>query len=96
MATVRRVSVTFPTELVDDLDSIAERLGFTRSGLLTQMLQESIPQMARIIRDIPDQPRKADVIRFRGESVKVYQDTITELNGLMEEMQRDTTGTGDC
>ena len=85
MSSLKRVSISLPSEIADDLDYVAGRLGISRSAFVAQILtQTDLPSVRTLLKSIPEQPSEADTKRFRGESkqfVKIQIDRLQQLQG---------------
>jgi len=85
MADFKRVSVSIPNGLSDDLDYIASRLGISRSGLVTQLLLGAgLDHIRALLSNVPEQASDADTKRFRGNSkayIESQLDRLRELQG---------------
>lgn len=53
MANTKRVSMTLPLDLMDDLDSVSTRLRVSRSSLISEILRSNISPIKEIIDTIP-------------------------------------------
>lgn len=53
MANTKRVSMTLPLDLMDDLDSVSTRLRVSRSSLISEILRTNISPIKEIIDTIP-------------------------------------------
>ena len=86
---LRKISVTLPPQLVDDLDYISRRLGVSRSALIGQILPEGIGLMRSLLVDVPENPTPEDVVRFRGASADEIRQRIDGLKGLADDLFSD-------
>lgn len=92
MATLRRVSLSIPGELADNLDYISRRLGISRSAFVTQLLLEGqMGHLANLLRSIPEQPTEADARRFRGDSRAYVREQLERLQKLQGGLFDDST-----
>lgn len=86
MANLKKVSLALSQPIVDDLDYVSGRLGVSRSALVNSMLTEAIPTMRKMLEQIPLSPTPADVVRFRGESAKIVEDRLADLQGIAHDL----------
>ena len=86
MAHLKKVSMALTPSIVDDLDYVSGRLGVSRSALVNSLLAEAIPPMRELLERIPLSPTPADVVRFRGESAKIVEERLTELQGIAHDL----------
>lgn len=83
MTTLKRVSVSMPIQLADDLDYISRRLGVSRSGLVSQMLLAGdISSLRTLLDHIPENPTEGDLKRFRGDSKAYIEDQLSKLQQM--------------
>lgn len=78
MANAVRMSFTVPAELAASISQVAERLKVSRSALLAQLLTEPMAELQRLIELVPPKPTEGDILRFRGESVALINQLVTE------------------
>lgn len=80
---MKRVSLSLPEPLVDDLDYICRRLGVSRSGFIASLLQQAdMASLRALVSNIPDQPNDEDVKRFRGSSQAYFDEQLQRLQQL--------------
>lgn len=83
---LRKISVTIPPDLVDDMDYVAARLGVSRSALIAGILPESLHLMRSMLEQVPLNPSPDDVLRFRGESAELVRQKIDSLKDLGDDL----------
>jgi len=83
---LKKISITVDPALLDDLDYVVARLGVSRSALISGMLGEAVPDMRKLLEQVPLNPEPADVVRFRGESAGVVRQRIESLRALDEDL----------
>ena len=76
---MKKVSMSLPAAVVDDLDHISARLGISRSALTGQLLAAALPDMRALLDIIPPAPTPSDLVRFRGESADVVRARLDSL-----------------
>lgn len=83
MSSLKRVSLSIPIGLADNLDYISRRLGVSRSAFVTQLLLEAqLDKLASLLASIPEQPSEADKRRFRGDSKLYVREQLARLQEL--------------
>jgi predicted transcriptional regulator len=93
MSSLKRVSISLPSQIADDLDYIAKRLGISRSAFVAQVLtQTNLPSVRALLANTPEQPSEADTRRFRGESKKFVEVQLTRLEKLQGGLFDDSKG----
>lgn len=83
----RKIAVSLPFGVVDDLDTVCSRLRVTRSALLTSLLQEPVRdlvQMSAVLSAPVDSVEK--IRRFRGESVGLVNARLSEFQGSIADL----------
>lgn len=92
MTTLKRVSISMPIGLADDLDYISRRLGISRSGLVSQLLLAgNLDHLRALLANIPEQPSEGDLKRFRGDSKAYIEDQLQKLHQLQGGLFDDTS-----
>lgn len=86
MANMRKVSLALSPEHVDDVDYVAGRLGVSRSALVNFLLGEAMPDMRKLFEQVPLAPTPNDMLRFRGESAKLVEERIGQLQGIADDL----------
>ena len=81
---MKRISVSLPGELVERLDVLSGRLGFTRSALVGQLLDAPVADILRMLGDLPLEPTDGDIRRFRGESAELLEATMRQVMAELE------------
>lgn len=76
---VRKVSLSLPSPLVDDLVYLASRFGCSRSALVGELLAEPVAVFKALFESVPVNPTPEDVLRFRGQSAELIRDRIEQL-----------------
>ncbi|MNC21851.1 hypothetical protein D3C87_1788240 [compost metagenome] len=83
---LRKISITVPPALLDDLDYVAGRLGVSRSALIAELLPQSLSIMRAMLSQVPLNPTPEDVLRFRGESAELVRQKIESLKGMSDDL----------
>lgn len=86
MPKLQKVSLALDPGVVLDLGYLTGRLGISRSALVNNLLAEAVPAMRKLLEQIPLSPTPADAIRFRGESIKIVDERIAELQGIADDL----------
>lgn len=86
MAKMRKVSLALSPEHVDDVDYVAGRLGVSRSALVNALLGEALPDMRKLFEQVPIPLTPTDLVRFRGESAKLVEERIGQLQGIANDL----------
>lgn len=86
MSKLQKVSLALDSAVVLDLGYLTARLGISRSALVNNLLTEAVPAMRKLLEQVPLSPTPADAIRFRGESMKIVDERIAELQGIADDL----------
>jgi len=86
MSHLKKISITAPPPLVDDLDYLAGRLGVSRSAIVSEILGVTVSDMRRIFELIPPNPTQSDVLRMRGESAELVRQRLASLQGIAHDL----------
>ena len=92
---VRKISVSLPAELVNDLNYISHALGVSRSAFLSASLAQSLPMLRETVQGIGvdlvnSDLSDADVIRrYRSNSKAQIDSMLKSISGSMGELQGD-------
>ena len=81
---VTKISVSVPHALAAELSLLSTRLGVSRSGLISGLLEQAVPDMCALLAVVPESPEASDLIRMRGESESVVRSRISDLQALAD------------
>lgn len=81
----KRVSLSIPEDIWDDVAYSAGRMGVTRSALVSEMIESSIGVMATLLKMTPEAPTPSDVKRLRGASVDLIRERYNNTMAMFEE-----------
>ena len=71
MATTKRITMTIPNELVEDLNFISLHLGLSRSGLMSEILLGSSKPMREVIEAcLGDNPTDGKPLKRNPETIR--------------------------
>lgn len=77
-----RVSFTVPPQIRQDLDYLADRLGVTKSALVSELLAPALSDLRSLMELVPKNPTPEDVLRARGESNKLISQRLRNLRRI--------------
>lgn len=83
---MKKLSMTIPSDVVDDLDHVSSRLSISRSALVSQLLAAALPDMRRLLDLVPPAPTAADLVRFRGESEDVVRARVDSVRRSADDL----------
>ena len=85
----RKISVSLPSDVVDNLDYVSENMGVTRSALLTGLLNEASSAMADAIRA---GDAELDTVGKAEKVKRAVSSNLDALNSRIEDL-REYVGT---
>jgi hypothetical protein len=77
-----RITCTVPPHIRSNLDYLSDRLGVTKSALLSELLDSSLSDLRELMEMIPDNPTTEDVIRARGKSNSLIAQRLRNLRSI--------------
>lgn len=83
---VVRLTISLPAEQFNDLAYISQRMGISRSAVLSQMLGEGLAHARRLVACVPEGPESYTVSRYRGDSREIIRE---RLQGLMSDLDKE-------
>lgn len=86
MTKMRKISISIPASLVDDLDYLSARTGTSRSAIISEFLAEGATHTRRMLELIPSNPTPADIVRMRGQSEDVVRARLGQLRGMADDL----------
>lgn len=84
--TFKRVSMTLPEDLVNQLDRVSGIQQISRSSLVALMLSESVEVLNSILQ-FEVNPTDEGLKRFRGDSVEFINGKVGELKTILQSME---------
>lgn len=86
MSLMRKITISVPPDLVEDLDYLAGRMGVSRSAIISEVLGGSLEEMRALMELVPENPTQADVLRMRGESADLIRQRLASLQGIANDL----------
>lgn len=77
-----RVSFTIPAPIRKDLDYLADRLGVSKSALVSELLGVPLGDLRELMEMVPDNPTAEDVVRARGKSNSLIAHRLRNLRSI--------------
>ncbi len=82
---VTRVTLSFPSKVVSDLDFIASALGVSRSALVSGLLTDVLPPLIPLAHIAKDGLTDGDSRRYRGDFKEEMQLMLGRLQGELQD-----------
>lgn len=79
-----KTSMSLTPGVYANLCTISTRLGVSRSALVSELLSDPLEEMCKLFEHVPAAPTVADLVRFRGESMRVVQERIASMDALVD------------
>lgn len=89
MTPMRKITISVPPTLVDDLDYLSVRLGVSRSAIISELMCDTVAHMRSMVELVPENPTPADARRFRGESAELIRQRMASLQGIADDLLAD-------
>lgn len=83
---MKRVSLSLPENLVNQLDRVSGVQGISRSAMISALLAESFTILDSMLKAEVD-PSKEGLRRFRGDSVEFVNEKVAEIKELLQSME---------
>ena len=83
MSTVKRITLSLPVDLADDLTYVHRRVGVSKSAFVASLLAEGVHDLRALLEQLPDEPTPEDILRFRGASAELAEDRIQHFRGQL-------------
>jgi hypothetical protein len=84
-AGAKRINLTVPLAMYDDILYVSGRLGVSASSLFYQMTRDSVHHMATVLREIPHgTDEETAVKRLRGDSVAYIDQQYSALMAVLD------------
>lgn len=87
---MKKATFSIPEDTYESLSKISKLLGISKSAFLSELLRDSLGQMEGLVEDVlknkPEDPTEADVIRFRGKSKDLVQERIENLERMKNDL----------
>lgn len=87
---MKKATFTIPMETYENLSSLSNLLGISKSAFLSELLKDSLSQMHGMMSDVlenqPENLTSADVVRFRGKSEEIVRSRIDNLGSMADDL----------
>jgi len=87
MSLMKKTSLSLSPSLINDLDNVSKRMGVSRSALVCNILAEPVADMRKLLDEIrtdsPDSSGGNDPVRFRGKSVDLVDERVSQFKALV-------------
>ena len=76
---VKKITLSLPSDLADQTTYLASRFGVSRSALVSELLTEPVALFYGLVSTIPENPSPEDAIRYRGSAADILRAKIEEM-----------------
>lgn len=83
---MKRVSLSLPENLVNQLDRVSGVQGISRSAMISALLAESFTILDSMLKAEVDSSKEG-LRRFRGDSVEFVNEKVAEIKELLQSME---------
>jgi hypothetical protein len=77
-----RVTFTVPPRIRADLDYLSDRLGVTKSALVSELLEAPLGDLRELMEMVPENPTSDDILRARGKSNSLIAQRLRNLRSI--------------
>ena len=84
MSNVKRVTLSLPSDLADNLTYLHRRIGVSKSAFVSSLLAQGVGDLRSLMEALPDNPSPEDVVRFRGASTELAEGRINHFRSQLE------------
>lgn len=82
----KRVSFYISESLNDNLSLVSRRMGVSKSVLVDRLLEVPTQSLVDLLSSLPESPSAGDVLRFRGRSMNLVDQQVSEMRDLLKEV----------
>lgn len=82
----RKITLSLPADMVENLDYVSKRINVSRSALLSQITEEPIKTLRALVSSVPENPTEEDIIRAKGRSISIIGDRIDQIKGMNDDL----------
>lgn len=82
----KRVSFYISESLNDNLSLVSRRMGVSKSVLVDRLLEVPTQSLVDLLSSLPESPSAGDVLRFRGRSMNLVDQQVSEMRDLLREV----------
>lgn len=82
----RKIHVSIPDTVVEDLDYISKRMGITRSALLSNLIAEPTYDLRTLMETVPENPTPQDIMRSRGASASLIKKRLDDFSSIADDL----------
>lgn len=82
----KRVTLYLSLPVNDNLTVISRRMGISKSVLVDKLLEPATTQLHDLLHQLPENPSKGDIVRFRGRSIQLVETAVSEMRDVLKEV----------
>ena len=75
----KRTTLTLSDDLYRDLTYLSQRMGVSRSALVSRLLDEPVTDLRGLVEQVPESPSPDTLLRLRGQSEQLIDQRLAEL-----------------
>lgn len=84
---MKRISVSLPDEVTENLNTVSKRMGFSRSALVAQLLEGPVAQIMGLVGGLDLEPTEGDKRRYAGDSIQVLRDAVKDIQAQIDDLE---------
>jgi len=85
MSSIKRISLSIPIDLANDLDYVHRRVGVSKSALVSELLAGGLRDVRELLESLPEQPTPDDLVRLRGASADLVASRVGHYQSQLED-----------
>lgn len=75
----KRTTLTLDDDLYRDLTYLSQRMGVSRSALVSRLLDEAVSDLRGLVEQVPESPSPETLLRLRGQSERLIDERLAEF-----------------
>lgn len=82
----KRITFYISENLDNNLILLSKRMGISKSVLVDRLLEVPTQQLVDLLNHLPESPGTGEVLRFRGNSMKLIDSHVAEMREVLREV----------
>lgn len=82
----KRITFYISENLDNNLILLSKRMGISKSVLVDRLLEVPTQQLVDLLNHLPESPSTGEVLRFRGNSMKLIDSHVAEMREVLREV----------
>lgn len=82
-----KLTISFPSELADNITRLSSSLGVSRSAFLTTLLEGPISDLSSLLLTLEQAPDDEVLRAYRGRSVEIIQQRVSDFQRHLDSVE---------